>query len=91
MGDLGQTANSTQTVAGLVGAAPHVLINVGDYSCGCGGWQDARGAGDACCPPHMLLLPLPLPLLPLPLLLLLLLPLLLLLLLQATHFACLPG
>ena len=33
VGDLGETANSTQAVAGLVAAQPHLLINVGDYSC----------------------------------------------------------
>lgn len=33
VGDLGETANSTQTVAGLIDAQLHVVINVGDYSC----------------------------------------------------------
>ena len=36
VGDLGETANSTQTVAGLAEAQPHLVINVGDYSCECG-------------------------------------------------------
>lgn len=39
VGDLGETANSTQTVAGLVDARPDVLINVGDYCCECGANQ----------------------------------------------------
>lgn len=33
VGDLGETANSTQTVAGLVDAQTDVVINVGDYTC----------------------------------------------------------
>lgn len=43
MGDLGQTANSTVTVAGLVDAEPDVLISLGDNSCECGGTTCGRG------------------------------------------------
>jgi hypothetical protein len=32
VGDLGETANSTQTVAGLIDAQPDVIVNVGDYT-----------------------------------------------------------
>ena len=33
MGDLGQTANSTQTVQGLIDARPHLVLNMGDNAC----------------------------------------------------------
>lgn len=56
MGDLGETANSTATVAGLVGAQPDVLISLGDNSCERGamrvGWRgQGQPAGGDCSNP----------------------------------------